>query len=145
MELPDDRQQAYQLFHNCNLTLQSATKRDREIREEEQRSNSINITTAQHTNEARTKRIRKLEAVRRTWHTLRYLKTKGTTAQRLDRLDIPASWPTPNTPIPDISSLEDPKKCNNWITVSDPADIEFYTQLRNRAHFGQAQGTPFTI
>jgi hypothetical protein len=53
------------------------------------------------------------------------------------------SWPLPNTAI-DIRALEDPKTCQTWKTITKPDDIEYYIQLRNQGHFGQAQGTPFT-
>jgi hypothetical protein len=32
----------------------------------------------------------------------------------------------------------------NWITISEPHEVEYYLLLRNRSHFGQAHGTPFT-
>ena len=45
--------------------------------------------------------------------------------------------------------LADPKTINQndptqWKNVNCPKEIEFYLQLRNRRHFGQAEGTPFT-
>jgi hypothetical protein len=56
------------------------------------------------------------------------------------------AWPTPHShPSPPASSLDDPKTCTLWRTVQSPSDIAYCLQLlRNRAHFGQAQGTPFT-
>lgn len=32
----------------------------------------------------------------------------------------------------------------DWRLVTLPSDIEYYLLLRNRLHFGQAEGTPFT-
>ena len=69
--------------------------------------------------------------------------------QTLDRLEIPASLPADtghdltNTNLQ--THLEDPKLTTAWRTVTNPADIEHYLLLRNRLHFGQVQGTPFTI
>jgi hypothetical protein len=38
----------------------------------------------------------------------------------------------------------DPKSCTEWTTVEVPEDIVRHLQERNRIHFGQAHGTPFT-
>jgi hypothetical protein len=38
-----------------------------------------------------------------------------------------------------------PKTCTKWRTVDCPKEIETFLLERNRQHFGQAQGTPFTI
>ncbi len=39
----------------------------------------------------------------------------------------------------------DPKTCMDWQTIDIPSEIVKHLQRRNRQHFGQAQGTPFTI
>lgn len=52
--------------------------------------------------------------------------------QGVTRIEIPAH--------PD----HDPKTCSDWQTVDVPHDILRLLQERNRKHFGQAQGTPFT-
>jgi hypothetical protein len=61
----------------------------------------------------------------------------------ISSLQIPASWPTTEAGFL-ASPPENPKTCVTWRTVSTPAEIEFYIQMRNRLHFGQSQGTPFT-
>lgn len=65
------------------------------------------------------------------------------------RLQVPASWPNPTDETQNLIQLEDPKAVNPkdpslWKEVVNPKEIEFYLLLRNRRHFGQAQGTPFT-
>ena len=40
---------------------------------------------------------------------------------------------------------QDPKSCNQWQTIDIPSDVLMHLQTRNRRHFGQAHGTPFTI
>ena len=40
---------------------------------------------------------------------------------------------------------EDPKQCTDWIQIDVPTEVLFHLQQRNRSHFGQAFGTPFTI
>lgn len=88
--------------------------------------------------------IRKVEQQRRTFHTLKAMKRSTEGSSTLDRLDIPQSWPSTHQPTT-LDDLEDPKRCTEWKTVTEPAEIEHYLLLRNRLHFGQAQGTPFTI
>ena len=39
---------------------------------------------------------------------------------------------------------EDPKTCNDWIEVDTPEEVEEAIRERNKTHFGQAEGTPFT-
>lgn len=65
--------------------------------------------------------------------------------QKLDRLEVPTSWPEPFTQVTDATGLEDPKACTHWKLITEPTEIEYYLLLRNQRHFGQAQGTPFTI
>jgi ribonuclease HI len=90
------------------------------------------------------KKIKKSEVGLRTWKTIRTLK-KGYTAQEIDRLDIPQDWPQPFQEINTPEDLSDPKTATQWKTIIDPQHIEYYLMLRNKLHFGQAQGTPFTI
>jgi len=92
----------------------------------------------------RRKRMKRAEIASRTWSTLNTL-TSNSIQQQLDRLDVPQDWPPPFTDIPPEFTLSDPKTATEWVTITDPASIEYYLLLRNRLHFGQAQGTPFTI
>ena len=63
----------------------------------------------------------------------------------IDHLEIPDDWPPAFTPINENSYLSNPKQASNWKRITEPDEIEFYLQVRNRLHFGQAHGTPFTI
>ena len=40
---------------------------------------------------------------------------------------------------------DDPKLCISWTQVDIPTDVIRHLQDRNRKHFGQAHGTPFTV
>jgi hypothetical protein len=74
----------------------------------------------------------------------RISRMKGTQhGQGISSLQIPASWPATEAGFLS-ATLENPKTCSTWKTVETPAEIEFYLQMRNRLHFGQAKGTPFT-
>jgi hypothetical protein len=92
------------------------------------------------------RKINRHEMSQETWRTLAFLSNDATTS-KLDRLEIPASWPPmlPSSSSSASSTFEDPKLAVEWRTVTDPTEIEYYLMVRNRMHFGQAQGTPFTI
>ena len=101
----------------------------------------------QQGNKPRTKvlrAIKKFESTLQTHRILKAMKRKSSAAQTIDRVEIPASWPPVGTPILSINQLEDPKTCQTWRLISEPSEVEYYLLLRNRLHFGQAEGTPFT-
>ena len=58
---------------------------------------------------------------------------KSSNYQSVTRVEVPAN--------PD----EDPKRCAHWTVVDVPTDVLETLQRRNRKHFGQAHGTPFTV
>jgi hypothetical protein len=97
-----------------------------------------------HNQAALITRIKKQESAADIWKTISHF-SKTSSHQTLDRLTIPASWPARDTPVEDMSVLQDPKLATEWRTITDPFEIEYYLMLRNRMHFGQAQGTPFTV
>jgi hypothetical protein len=43
-----------------------------------------------------------------------------------------------------VQEDQDPKKCTVWQTIDIPSEVLRHLQRRNRKHFGQAKGTPFT-
>lgn len=89
--------------------------------------------------------IQRSEMHQSTYRILRNVKNKASNASKIDRLEIPNSWPLPGTPIESIHTLEDPKQCTQWRLVTSPTEMEYYLVIRNRLHFGQAEGTPFTM
>jgi hypothetical protein len=44
-----------------------------------------------------------------------------------------------------VTPTDNPKDCKDWITVNAPNEVVEKLRDRNRVHFGQAQGTPFTV
>ena len=62
----------------------------------------------------------------------------------ISSLQVPRSWPVTEDGFRE-NDIENPKKCNDWKKVEAPKEIEFYLRMRNLKHFGQAQGTPFTV
>ena len=78
------------------------------------------------------RRLKKAEDLKNLFAKLKHVRTKDT-RQGVVRLEIPLH--------PD----DDPKNCSQWTQVDVPTEIVRLLQERNRAHFGQAQGTPFTV
>ena len=39
----------------------------------------------------------------------------------------------------------DPKTCTNWVQIDLPDEVAFHLKERNKRHFGQAAGSPFTV
>jgi hypothetical protein len=74
----------------------------------------------------------KAEEMRRLFAKIRYLRTPDRSSG-VSSIQIPAS-PTDN-----------PKECTEWVTIDAPHEVVEKLRDRNRSHFGQAQGTPFTI
>eukprot|EP00957_Ditylum_brightwellii_P016462 1237411-Ditylum_brightwellii.AAC.1 len=46
---------------------------------------------------------------------------------------------------PPNHDLEDSKQTTEWKTIDLPQEIVHYLNIWNRRHFGQSQGTPFTV
>ena len=44
-----------------------------------------------------------------------------------------------------VNQHDDPETCQHWKVVDIPSEVLDHLQRRNRKHFGQAQGSPFTI
>ena len=88
--------------------------------------------------------IQKAEDTQRTYRILQAMKRRALEHNSIDRVEIPESWPPPDQPVNTRDQLEDPKTATEWRMITDPQEVEYYLLLRNRLHFGQAEGTPFT-
>jgi hypothetical protein len=91
------------------------------------------------------RKISRQESGTAAWRALAFTLNENNIHQKLDRLDIPEDWPAAHTETSAETILADPKMTTEWRTITNPLDIEYFLLLRNRTHFGQAQGTPFTI
>jgi hypothetical protein len=76
--------------------------------------------------------ICKAEEMKKLFAKIRYLQTPERNTG-ISSIQVPAH-PTDN-----------PKDCKDWITIDAPTAVVEKLQDRNRLHFGQAQGTPFTV
>ena len=79
------------------------------------------------------KNQQRAEEIKAMYRKLRFIRKDSTRQNGLSRLEVPAD-PT-----------EDQKKCTAWKTIDVPEEITKYLLERNKAHFGQAKGTPFTV
>ena len=78
------------------------------------------------------RRLQKAEDVNQLFRKLKALRTTGQ-RQGVTRIEIPLH---PGT---------DPKACQEWRQIEVPTEVLYQLQQRNRTHFGQAQGSPFTV
>ena len=142
--LPQGEIETKELLTSITQELNSVTEQSFEIRENELKE-KINKKhePGTETYVQRLRAIKKNEATRRAWQTLKFLKTGMNNQQSLNRIDIPETWPAPHDH-PDSHEIQDPKTCTTWRSITNPDEIDHYIRMRNRGHFGQAQGTPFT-
>jgi exonuclease III len=78
------------------------------------------------------RRLQRAEAIKRLFDKLRSARSQGD-RRGVVSLEIPVH--------PDA----DPKTCSEWRTIDVPSEIVDHLQRRNRKHFGQAHGSPFTV
>jgi hypothetical protein len=79
------------------------------------------------------KKISQAEDMKALHSKLRLISQDGNQKSSLNRLEVP------------LDPQEDPKTFHEWVTVDAPEEITAYLLERNRKHFSQALGTPFTV
>ena len=105
---------------------------------------SINAITGKTTKEKALKAIVSAEEMEKVWNKIGNADKKYESGS-ITPLWIPVTWPSSDCDKDQIRALDNPKEAHHWRTVETPREIAFYLKLRNRLHFGQAKGTPFTI
>lgn len=145
VELPATQPLTRKALRNAKAELQETRANSFQIRQAEmhQRLQELSGKSEKPTHKI-VSAIRKVEANLKTYRILKDMQRTKETTSALDRLEVPRSWPDPD-PNVTICDLEDPKTCSEWKTITEPSAVEQYLLLRNRQHFGQAEGTPFTI
>jgi hypothetical protein len=76
--------------------------------------------------------LRRCERIKQLFDKLKAARARGQRSG-VTRIEIP------------VHPQADPKTCTEWQTIDVPDEIVMHLQSRNRKHFGQADGTPFTI
>lgn len=142
--LPPTIHLSQQALKNARDELNASRTKSFELRqtELEDKIKAASLKGERHRRKA-LRAIHTVETGRKTHKILKAMKRNSDTVQ-LDRIEIPASWPPAHEPVTSLEHLEDPKQCTEWRLVTQPDEIEFYLMMRNRLHFGQAEGTPFT-
>jgi hypothetical protein len=135
MEIPCSKQQCYTMLNNVQSQVNQLVAKSYQQRDQEQvaRITELEQSTfsADKLRAALLRRLRKNEKVKRMYAKVKAAPERGQ-RQGLTRLEIPLH---PET---------DPKTCTEWRVIDVPSEIVEHLQKRNRLHFGQAQGTPFT-
>ena len=78
------------------------------------------------------RRLKRAEALTQLFRKLRYVRGVAK-RQGVTRLEIP------------LHPGDDPKACTEWRQIDVPTEVVTLLQDRNRKHFDQAKGTPFTV
>ena len=127
----------------CSTALRKAKAHVREIvsesyqrRDQERKHKLEALESSQNAADKKTarilRRLKKAEDIKEMFRKLKHVRGR-TTRQGVTRIEIP------------VHPTDDPKSCTNWTQVDVPTEIVRLLQERNRKHFGQAHGTPFTI
>jgi exonuclease III len=90
------------------------------------------VLTSDQVSAQRLRRLRKAEDLKQLFSKLRCIRNQGK-HKGITRIEIP------------VAQGADPKTCVQWKQIEVPTEILHLLQQRNREHFGQAHGTPFTI
>ncbi|KAI2495020.1 hypothetical protein MHU86_19495 [Fragilaria crotonensis] len=113
------------------LVATSTERRDQELKQKlhnlEQSMDSADRKTA-----IQIRRLKKAEDIKNMFKKLANVR-KTHTRQGVTRVEVPRL------------EGEDPKTCTDWIQIDVPTEVLERLQQRNRNHFGQAFGTPFTV
>jgi exonuclease III len=113
------------------LVATSMERRDDELKRKLQElENSLH--TADHKTANEIRKLKKAEDIKNLFRKLGQVR-KTQDRRGVTRIEIP--------------KLEDdnPKTCTEWVQIDVPTEVLHHLQQRNRKHFGQAFGTPFTI
>ncbi len=115
----------------CNIVQQSYIHRDQE-RAERIRDLEISAASGDRHLARILRRLKKAEDIKLLFNKLQRAR-QGSQKKGVVRIDIP------------LHPEDNPKSCTQWTQVNIPTEVVRHLQDRNRAHFGQAHGTPFTV
>jgi hypothetical protein len=127
------------------MTLHEILTKARSHRETEQIARAELYDESGRKSEARIQtEMQNKERAAAMFRTFKAIRGQTSNSRGITQLEVPMYWPAARTPIESIGTLPDPKKSSDWRLITLPEEIIFYLLLRNRFHFGQAEGTPFT-
>ena len=134
-EMPTTVRECKQLLREIRRLVGEIIKISYSKREQEQKRRIEKLESSSRKSDkdqaVRIRRMQKAEALNRLFAKISGLRiNKEKTG--VSRIEIPTN--------PRI----DPKLCDTWQQIDVPTDILYHLRERNRRHFGQAHGTPFT-
>eukprot|EP00957_Ditylum_brightwellii_P101695 7750037-Ditylum_brightwellii.AAC.1 len=104
----------------------------------------IHTLTGNTATEKALKSIINAEHMEKVWVKIGYADKKKDIGS-ISYLQVPPTWPDANMDSVKVVNLDNPPKAEYLKTVETPKETSTYLKLSNRLHFGQAQGTPFTM
>jgi hypothetical protein len=134
---------------DINTIKQNLRKAQKEVREVEQKANSLRedhlrelLTEAELNGGEKEvqRRLKILIRAQKQKHHFQRLKSilKPKSAGGLTYILVPENFNTENYPY-------DPSDVMSWEVIHDQTAIQHFIQKRNMTHFGQAHGSPFTV
>eukprot|EP00980_Cylindrotheca_fusiformis_P027514 scaffold20799_cov73-Cylindrotheca_fusiformis.AAC.3 len=144
--LPDTISETNAALKQVQLRIKQIRANSKSVREQSLIEQAREIRYMQKKSDAEILEILKKKELQQAarWQKIGFLQGKNRSSQ-FTKVEVPLSWPRTQEEFlnPD-QIIENPKDCLLWRSIEDPSEVEFYIQMRNRLHFGQAQGTPFT-
>jgi hypothetical protein len=135
----------------ANVALRAAQKEIKEIRNNSKSYRAQSMLDQAHELAASgnldhakiLEQMRNKERQAERWKRIHFLQGNNLKGQ-FSQVEVPSTWPSTEEEFLQ-NDIENPRTCTDWKTIDDPSEMEFYLQMRNRRHFGQAHGTPFTV
>jgi len=152
----DPREQLAKLqsdFGSVGILPDTVKECQSELRKAQAELRELAKEAAAHRSEEQLKRISELELRgkkedRKTLTILRNIRKAEETAKMFSKIrsqrESNGKAGVSRLEVPAVDG-ENPKTCTNWKTVDLPQEVMDHLRQRNRTHFGQAQGTPFTV
>ena len=133
---PSNAQECSQYLRKAQAEVKSIIKEHYQTREEEQKEKIASLAASASIDDQHKakilRNIRVSEAIKRVYDKIRAFRNTNT-PKGITQVEIPCD------------EADDPKTCSHWRTIDIPTEVLHHLQTRNRRHFGQAHGTPFTI
>jgi hypothetical protein len=144
LTLPETKLECEDLLRHYRKSLSTMEAHSLEIRHAEMEAKSnLPLESGQQAKKKHLAALRATEA-----HAAMYRKVKAVRGKHnkssFTSIEVPSTWPSAHTETENLQDLPNPKEATNWKTIDLPDEIVYYLLTRNRLHFGQAQGTPFT-
>ena len=134
-EIPHTLQECVDQLKIAKLDVKSIVKNSFAQRDTERRERIRELeTSTSPTHKKCAKRLRRLqkaEAIKELFRKLKPLRDPDS-RKGVTRIEIPCHHD------------DDPKSCTEWQQIEVPTEVLRHLRIRNRKHFGQAQGSPFT-